>query len=205
MTSAAVSSEAGTRETQDLPVSSPALHFVRASSPKARARAAAFRREVFLDRRGVVFDERLDAERDLNGHVFLLSEGSTPLATARVLPFPSRLSPLLELGSRFGCEDADAEVGRIAAIRSPGAVRASLALLTLGARWLLEHSTHRNYIAYCHPKLVELYRALGATDLGVSCIVPGRADAHRIVAGTFAAAARLGAPFLGRFDGAVRP
>jgi len=204
VTGAATSSDAGLCETRDLPLSSPALHFVRASSAEARARAAAFRREVFLDRRGVVFDERLDAERDLNGHVFLLSDGSTPLATARVLPFPSRLSPLLELGSGFGCEDADAEVGRIAAVRSPGAARASLALLTLGARWLLERSHHRNYIAYCHPKLVELYRLLGAADLGVSCIVPGRADAHRIVAGTFAAAARLGAQFLGQLDGAVQ-
>lgn len=204
MTDAAVSSEVGPRATEVLPLSSPAHHFVRASSAEARARAAAFRREVFLDRRGVIFDERLDAERDLNGHIFLLSDGSTPIATARVLPFPSRLSPLLELGRGLGCEDADAEVGRIAAVRSPGAARASLALLTLGARWLLERSPHRSYIAYCHPKLVELYRLLGAADLGVSCIVPGRADAHRIVAGTFAAAARLGAPFLGQFDGAVQ-
>jgi hypothetical protein len=114
------------------------------------------------------------------------------------------LSPLLELGSSLGCEDADAEVGRIVAVRSPAAARVSLALLTLGARWLLERSPHRKYIAYCHPKLVELYRLLGAEDLGVSCIVPGRVDAHRIVAGSFAEAARLGNEFLDLPDGAVR-
>jgi len=205
VTGAAVSSEAGPRETRVLPRSSPALHFLRASSAEARARAAAFRREVFLDRRGVVFDERLEAERDLDGHVFLLSDGSAPIATGRVLPYPSRFSPLLELGRGLGCEDADAEVGRIVAVRSSGGARASLALLTLGARWLIERSPLRKYIAYCHPKLVELYRLLGAEDLGISCIVPGRADAHRIVAGTFAEAARLGAQFLDLPDGTVRP
>ena len=173
---------------------------VRASSVEERAQAASFRREIFLDRRGVTFDETLEARRDREGHVFLLFDGSTPVATARVLPYPSAVSPVLELGQGAGGHDADAEVGRIAAIRSAGAARASLLLLTLGSGWLVRNSSRRRYIAYCHPRLVDLYRLVGAEDLGVSCIVPGRGDAHRIVAGTFADAARLGQQLLGLPD-----
>jgi hypothetical protein len=180
-----------------VPSSGVDLRLVRASSAAERAQAAAFRREVFLDRRGVVFDEALEAQRDREGHVFILCDGSTPLATARVLPYPSKVSPMIELGQGAGGHDADAEVGRIAAVRSPGAARASLLLLTLGSRWVLRNTLRRRYLAYCHPKLVDLYRLVGAEDLGVSCIVPGRGDAHRIVAGTFADAAQLGARWLG--------
>jgi hypothetical protein len=181
------------------------FHLTVASSGEERARAAAFRREIFLARRGVVFDEALEARRDREGHVFLLSDGGRPLATARVLPYPSRLSPVLELGQDLGGLAADAEVGRIAAVRSPGATRASVALLTLGAAWLLRNTARRRFLAYCHPKLVELYRLVGAEDLGVSCLVPGRDDAHRIVAGTFADAARLGSRLLGIPDAEARP
>lgn len=180
-----------------VPSSGVDLRLVRASSAAELAQAAAFRREVFFDRRGVVFDEALEDQRDREGHVFLLNDGSTPLATARVLPYPSKVSPMIELGQGAGGHDADAEVGRIAAIRSPGAARASLLLLTLGSRWVLRNTLRRRYLAYCHPKLVDLYRLVGAEDLGVSCIVPGRGHAHRIVAGTFADAAHLGARWLG--------
>jgi hypothetical protein len=185
-------------------IHSSTLRLTVALSADDRARAAAFRREVFFDRRGVLLDEALEAQRDREGHVFLLLDGSTPVATARVLPYPSTVSPMLELGQASGCLGAEAEVGRIAAVRSPGAARASLALLTLGSRWLLGNTHRQRYIAYCHPKLVEIYRLVGAEDLGVSCIVPGRSDAHRIVTGTFADAARLGARLLGIPESEVR-
>jgi hypothetical protein len=183
---------------------SSSLRLTVAASAEHRARAAAFRREVFFDRRGVLLDEVLEAQRDREGHVFLLLDGSTPVATARVLPYPSTVSPMLELGQGSGGLRADAEVGRIAAVRSPDGARASLALLTLGSHWLVSNTHRQRYIAYCHPKLVDLYRLVGAEDLGVSCVVPGRSDAHRIVSGTFADAARLGVQLLGIPDREVR-
>ncbi len=182
-----------------------------ARSDEERARTASVRRQLFLDRRSVAFDELLEARRDRAGHLFLLTEDALPVATGRVLPHPSRLSPVLDLGQELGAAGGDSEVGRIAAARSTGGARASLILLTLGSIWLLRQSNHRRYVAYCHPKLVELYRAVGAEDLGISCAVPGRSDAHRIVSGTYAHAAARGALLLGvseaqagrsiRFDG----
>jgi hypothetical protein len=182
-----------------------------ARTDEERARATSFRRQVFLQRRNVVFDELLEARRDREGHLFLLTEGSVPVATARVLPYPSALSPVLGLGQELGEAAGDSEVGRIAAARSADGLRASLIVLTLGSLWVVRNTRHRRYVAYCHPKLVELYRTVGAQDLGISCSVPGRSDPHRIVAGTYERAAALGARLLGvteaqaaraiRFDG----
>jgi len=182
-----------------------------ARSDEERTGMASFRRQLFLDRRSVAFDELLEARRDRDGHLFLLTEGTLPVATGRVLAYPSRLSPVLGLGQELGAAGADSEVGRIAAARSTGGIRASLILLTLGSIWLLRQSGHRRYVAYCHPKLLDLYRAVGAEDLGISCAVPGRSDEHRIVSGTYDQAAARGARLLGvseaqaqrsiRFDG----
>jgi hypothetical protein len=168
-----------------------------ARSDEERARAVRFRRQVFLQRRHVAFDELLEARRDREGHLFLLTEGAIPVATARVLPYPSALSPVRGLGQELGEAVADSEVGRIAAARSADGLRASLLVLTLGSLWVSRNTRHRRYVAYCHPKLVELYRTVGAEDLGLSCPVPGRSDPHRIVAGTYERAAALGARLLG--------
>jgi len=152
--------------------------------------AAQFRREVFWQRRGVAFDEQLEARRDRAGRVFLLFDEGGLVATGRLLPYPSLLSPLLTLTQRI--EGVDSELGRIAAVRSSAGLRASLALLTLGASWVLRETELRRYAAYCHPKLIEMYRAIGAEHTGGSCAVPGRQDAHLIVSGSYADAARSG-------------
>ena len=73
------------------------LTFSCASSDVELARAAAFRRRVFMDRRGVSFDDALETRRDRQGHVFLLRDGGAPVATARVLRYPSPLSPVATL------------------------------------------------------------------------------------------------------------
>lgn len=171
------------------------LRLVQAMSDEEIERAAHFRRQVFLDRRRVVFDELLESRRDREGHVFLLLEGSTMVATGRILPYPSALSPVLSLNQNLAV-DADSEIGRIASVPSPRALSYALVMLTLGSIWLLQHTRRQHYLAYCHPKLVELYRLVGAEDIGHACIVPGRSEPHRIVSGSYEDAARLGARLL---------
>src|SRR4051812_30662945 len=96
----------------------PTLRLSKASSAAELLAAAEFRRRVFFERRGVMFDEQREALRDRQGHVLVLHEGSKIVASGRVLPFPSPLSPLLALSDAWGV-DADAEVGRIVCERSP--------------------------------------------------------------------------------------
>jgi hypothetical protein len=150
-----------------------------------------------MDRRGVSFDEALEARRDREGHVLLLRDAGAPVATARVLPHPSPLSPLTTLAPALAVHGADSEVGRIAAVASPQAVRFSLVLLTLGSIWLLRNTGLSRYVAYCHPRLLDFYRVVGAKDTGLSVAVPGRDEPHRIICGAYADAARLGGQRLG--------
>jgi hypothetical protein len=179
------------------------FRFVVARSDDEIERAAEFRRRVFFQRRGVVFDEPLEARRDRAGHVFLLLEDANPVATARLLPYPSELSPVLSLSQDLGI-DADSEIGCIAAVSSPRAFSHALVMMTLGSIWTLRHTRRQRYLAYCHPKLVDLYRLVGAKDIGRACIVPGRSEAHRIVSGSYDEAARLGVALLGITDDAVK-
>lgn len=173
------------------------LRLIRAEAGPERRLAAAFRRSVFFGRRQVLFDEVEEARRDRYGYVFLLLDGRAVLATARVLPYPSALSPIRELDGDFASGSADSEVGRIAAIRTPIGFRASLLLLTLGALWMRAHTRHERYLAHCHPKLLELYRQVGARDLNVTCVVPGRLEAHAVVTGSYDDAGRRGLQRLG--------
>ena len=168
------------------------FRLLRASTEPDLRVAASFRRDVFLERRGVTFDDLLEARRDREGHVLLLLDGNRPVATARVLPFPSRLSALP--GRRIDHDriGVDSEVGRIAAVRSSEGMRHAATLLALGAAWLLEHTTLRRYVAHCHPRLLGLYRLAGAEVVGGPFTVPGRAEAHLLIAGRYENAARSG-------------
>ena len=168
------------------------LRLLRASTEHDLRVAASFRRDVFLERRGVMFDDLVEARRDRAGHVLLLLDADRPVATARVLPFPWRLSSLPELRIDLGRIGVDSEVGRIAAVRSSEGMRHSATLLALGAAWLLENTALRRYVAHCHPRLLGLYRMAGAEVVGAPCFVPGRAEAHQLIAGRYEDAARSG-------------
>jgi hypothetical protein len=172
------------------------LCLLRASSDEELRAAAAFRQSIFLERRGVAFDELLEARRDRAGHVFLLLRDGRPVATARVLPYPTPLSILKELAPDLGSLEADSEVGRIAALPSREGIPHSISLLALGAAWLLENTELRGYVAHCHPKLLDLYRLAGAEVVGGPRLVPGRAESHLVIAGRYddaAASVRPGA------------
>ena len=122
-------------------VAAQSLRLLRASTEHDLRAAASFRRDLFLGRRGVMLDDLLEARRDREGHVLLLLDADRPVATARVLPFPSRLSSLPDLPIDLRQMGVDSEVGRVAAVRSPEGLRHSATLLALGAAWLLENTT----------------------------------------------------------------
>jgi hypothetical protein len=173
----------------------PRFRLLEARSDAERGAAAELRRQIFFERRRIAFDEVLEARRDREGHVFLLFDAERLVATGRVLPYPCRLSSVLATSGALGSDD-DSEIDRVAALPSPHAVSHALVMLSLAAGWLLEHTERRRYVAHCHPKLVELYRLLGAADIGRAWIIPGRTEPHRIVRGSVADAARLGACFV---------
>jgi hypothetical protein len=59
------------------------------------------------------------------------------------------------------------------------------ALLGLGSQWMVDHTPHRDYVAFCNAKLVPAYEAVGATDLGIALPRPGSARTYRFVTGRF--------------------
>ena len=174
----------------------PRFTLTRVESQRDLERAATLRAQVFRERRRIQFDEALEARRDREGHLFLLFDHSRPIAVGRVLPYPSRLSPLVDLSRRAGTLGADSEVGRVACVADSDTPLAAVLLLTLGSRYLLEHTRLRRYIGYCHPKLLDSYARIGACA-GEELEVPGRADSYRLISGSYEEAAHLGARLLG--------
>ena len=168
----------------------------RVNSQEQLEAAATLRAQVFRERRQISFDDALEARRDREAHVFLLFDRARAVAVGRVLPYPSRLSSLVDLNQEAGALGADSEIGRVACVADRAAVECALILLTLGSHWLLEHTRLRRYIGYCHPKLLESYRRLGAVA-GEALDVPGRADRYRMISGNYDDAATLGARLLG--------
>lgn len=166
-----------------------------------RLRNAVYRRRLGLDLDGI----GREIQRDRAGHVFLLYRAELAVACGRSIPVRSPLCELRELG-RLPPELADdpevCEVGRIATTggTGPNGVPYGAALLCLGARWLVEHTRLRRYVAYCRTPLVAWYEAVGAVDLNIRFRLPGRGDAaYALVVGDLATPARLAA----RLDGSA--
>ena len=185
------------RESQPTPLAAhlPRFKLRHVTAAPDFALLAGFRQRVFRERRSVNFDEVLEARRDRAGHAFVLFDAGAPVAVGRVLPYPSALSSLPEQRRLARATAADSEIGRVACLASPDAAPYSLALLTLGSLWLLAYTRLRRYVGYCHPKLVPLYRRLGAA-LGDEIRIPGRSDAHRVISGSYEDAATLGGRLL---------
>jgi len=167
-----------------------------ADSRAELASAAELRERVYRERRQIGFDEALESRRDRAGHVFLLFHREALVATGRALPYPSRLSTLVDLSRHSASVGADSEIGRVACIACSEAPARALTLLTLGSLWLERHTRLRRYVAYCQPSLVRVYRRVGASA-GESVHVLGDLSARRVVSGSYDAAARLGMRALG--------
>ena len=121
----------------------------------------------------------------------LLTQWGSPCATARVQSYPGS-STLAKIAPELPISEADSEVGRIAALSTPDCVKHSMLLLVLGAMWLVEHTQHRKYVAYCHPKLVPLYGLVGAEDTGLRIDVEGRPTPYCVLLGDYIACVERG-------------
>jgi hypothetical protein len=168
----------------EFPVSARGLELVRCSTKAELSLARQFRNDVFMAKRGIEFDPLQERRRDKSGHVMLLTQQGKPCATGRFQSYPAA-GTLAEIAPGLPDFGADSEVGRIAAIRSADSVAYCSLLLVLGAMWVLTHTRHRRYIAYCHPKLLPLYELVGARDTGMSIEVAGRSQSHRVLVGMY--------------------
>jgi hypothetical protein len=166
------------------------LELIRCSTKTELRRARQFRHEVFRAKRGMDLDSLQERRRDESSHVMLLTQRGTPCATARAQSYPGS-GKLAEIAPELSTFGADSEVGRIAALSAADGLRHSVLLLVLGAMWLVEHTGHRRYVAYCHPKLVPLYQLVGATDAGLTIEVDGR-PGYRVVLGDYSACVENG-------------
>jgi hypothetical protein len=167
------------------------LELIRCSTSAELRSARQFRNQVFIAKRNIEFDSLQERRRDESSHVMLLSYQGRPQATGRVQAYPAS-GTLAKIAPELPDFDADSEVGRIAAVRSADSVASSLLLLVLGAMWLLTHTRHRRYLAYCHPKLVPLYEAVGARDTEMTISVDGRSDPYRVLVGEYSRCVEAG-------------
>jgi len=169
----------------EFPVSARGLELIRCSTRAELSSARQFRNGVFIAKRGIELDSVQERRRDESSHVLLLKQHGMPRATGRVQSYPAT-GTLAEIAPELPDFGADSEIGRVAAIRSADSVAYSLLLLVLGAMWMLMHTQHRRYIAYCHPKLFPLYELVGARDTGMSIEVMGRSHPYCVLLGAYA-------------------
>ncbi|MBV8787547.1 MAG: hypothetical protein JOZ00_12765 [Mycobacterium sp.] len=167
------------------------LELIRCNTRAELSLARQFRNDVFIAKRGIEFDSVQERRRDVVSHVLLLTQHGKPCATARVQPYPTT-GTLAEIAPKLPGFGADSEVGRIAATRSTDCAAYSLLLLVLGSMWVLTHTPHRRYVAYCHPKLLPLYGLIGSRDTGMSIEVAGRSHTHCVLVGEYESCAEVG-------------
>jgi hypothetical protein len=161
------------------------FNLVHATTREEYALGARLRSEVYRQRLGLDPSHWLaEAERDREGHLFILYAGDTPVATGRALSIHSRLCELRDwITIPTGLANAPdmCEIGRIAARSAAGSTSYGPVLLGLGAQWLLANTHFRRYIAYCRTPLIPLYRRIGGKVLDVRFKIPGRGDAQYVV------------------------
>lgn len=162
------------------------LELIRCSTKAELRRARQFRNETFRAKRGMELDSLTERRRDESSHVMLLTQRGIPSATARAQSYPGS-GTLAEIAPELPIFGADSEVGRIAALSTPDGLKHSLLLLVLGAMWLVEYTQHQRYVAYCHPKLLPLYRLVGAVETGLTVEVDGRPTRYCVLLGDYTA------------------
>jgi hypothetical protein len=151
------------------------------------AEVRAFRDQTFRQRSQIVLDDELALDR--RSVVLGLRQDDALVACVRIVPLPDADAGIAQFDHPLLAECAAAtEVGRLAvgAGRSPFVLPT---LLGLGSQWMVDHTPHRDYVAFCNAKLVPAYEAVGATDLGIELDRPGSTRRYRFVTGRFDAAA----------------
>jgi hypothetical protein len=134
-----------------------------------------FRFLTYLQPSDMVVDD--SAALDERGHLFGLLAHGEIVACARVLPLPDEGAGINQFDhGAIAARAAPTEVGRLAVTRHRSPLLL-LAMLGLGARWMVEHTRHERFIAFCDRRFVPAYERVGAEDLASSWSV--RADPAR--------------------------
>jgi hypothetical protein len=178
-----------------------------ARTPADFAAARNLRNEVYWTRLGLNTQRwSLEDARDRAGYVFLLREHAVLVGSGRAVRTDSPLCEIRELGQLPANLEAatDAcEVSRIATRRDADGIPASLILLGMGAKWLLQHTDLRRYVAYAKVSVLWLYQKIGAVDLGTRFWIPERGDfEYGVILGELGEAAAAVDQF-GQFGAAV--
>lgn len=171
------------------------MSLICAQTSSELAEIGTFRQAAYAAKGTVTIDEVEAA--DIDAYVFGLRGSTGMLACARVLPLPHDEAGI----SRFDhplarSHGMQTEVGRLATATG-GSPRLVLAMLALGSYWMVEHTDHRSYVAYCNPRLASLYEGVGARDLGVETLKPGSDRPYRLVVGSFERTAQRLLAYLG--------
>lgn len=141
------------------------LSLICAETSSELAAIGTFRQSTF-ERRSAIDLDAVEAA-DARAHVFAIHEAGQVRACARVLPLPGHEAGIARFDHAAARDHGmQTEVGRLAAA-ADGSPRLALSMLALGSYWMVEHTQHRSYVAYCNPRLATLYRRVGARDLGV--------------------------------------
>ena len=165
----------------------PSATLLRAESPNELARIRAMRRETYERRSGLLVDDEVST--DSRSFLFALCRQDVILASGRVLPLPDEAAGIGQFDHPAAGEHGmDTEVGRVA-VAARGSSRLVLVTLALGASWMVQHTPHETFIAYCRPRLARLYEYVGARDLGVQVTRVGSDVPYRFVVGRFEVAA----------------
>lgn len=153
-----------------------------ARTPADFAAARSLRDVVYRTRLGLDTQRWSQEEaRDRAGHVFLLREHAALVGTGRAVRTDSSLCEIRELGqlpTNLEAATDVCEVGRIATSRCADGIPASLLLLGMGAKWLLQHTDLRRYVSYAKVPVLWLYQKVGAVDLGTRFRIPERGDSE---------------------------
>jgi predicted GNAT family N-acyltransferase len=185
-----------------VPGESDSLRLLHAEGSRDIAAVRRFRFLTYLHRSDMVVDDSVAV--DERSHLFALLAQDEIVACARVLPLPDDAAGINQFDHKaISAQAAPTEVGRLAvsARRSPLLI---LALLGLGAHWMVEHTRHERFLAYCDRRLVPAYQRVGAEDLGIELPRPGRSRPYRFVTGRFDVAAEQAMSLLAEFGGDKR-
>jgi hypothetical protein len=171
------------------------MSLVRANTPDLIADVRQFRARTYWARSSMVIDD--DVAVDERSYLFALRAADEIVACTRVLVLPDPAAGINEFRHPLLSElTAATEVGRLAVARrtSPYVL---FAMLGLAADWMLEHTEHDEYIAFCRPRLVAAYEAVGARDLGIQVDKPGTDRPYRFVVGRIDVAAERALEIVG--------
>lgn len=174
------------------------LIFGPASSDTEIAEARKIRDYIYQQRLGLVPTEwDKEDQRDVYGTVMIMRDCGQAVATVRLTPITSSYAEMHDLGivpDQIMNADDVMEVSRLAAIpRDNNRSRPySGLLLPAAARWCLDHTDAKRFIAYCRTSVLKLMVAMGSEPVGQPFNIRERTEeTYHVIKGDIALTAAL--------------